>query len=49
MKPGHQAASEIDMDDRTDQRPLTPEEDVVGDPDDTDDDVDDSVPADLWF
>jgi len=31
-------------------RPLTPEEDAIGDPDDeTDDDVDPTLPADLWF
>lgn len=27
---------------------LTPEEDAIGDPDD-DDDIDDTLPADLWF
>lgn len=27
---------------------LTPEEESVGDPDD-DDDIDDTLPADLWF
>jgi hypothetical protein len=27
---------------------LTPEEDVIGDPDE-DDDIDDTLPADLWF
>jgi hypothetical protein len=26
---------------------LTPEEDAIGDPDD--DDIDDTLPADLWF
>ena len=29
--------------------PLTPEEESVGDPDDEDDDIDDTLPADLWF
>ena len=30
-------------------RPLTPEEESVDDPDDVDDDIDDTLPADLWF
>ena len=30
-------------------RVLTPEEDAIGVPDDEDDDVDDLLPADLWF
>lgn len=30
-------------------RPLTPEEDAIGDPDDLDDEVDDTLPSDLWF
>ncbi len=31
-------------------RALTPEEDAVGDPDDeADDDIDPTLPADLWF
>ena len=30
-------------------RPLTPEEESVGDPDDDEDDIDDTIPADLWF
>jgi hypothetical protein len=30
-------------------RSLTPEEDSVGDPEETDDEVDDMLPADLWF
>jgi len=33
---------------RTERRPLTPEEDVVDDPDE-DDGIDDLMPADLWF
>jgi hypothetical protein len=28
---------------------LTPEEDAIGDPDEEDDDIDDTMPADLWF
>jgi hypothetical protein len=28
---------------------LTPEEDAIGEPDETDDDIDDLLPADLWF
>ncbi len=28
---------------------LTPEEESVADPDDEDDDLDDTLPADLWF
>jgi hypothetical protein len=28
---------------------LTPEEDTIGDPDEEDDDIDDLLPADLWF
>jgi hypothetical protein len=28
---------------------LTPEEDSIGDPEDTDDEIDDLLPADLWF
>lgn len=28
---------------------LTPEEDSIGDPDEIDDEVDDLLPADLWF
>ena len=30
-------------------RVLTPEEDAIGDPDEPEDDVDDTLPADLWF
>ena len=30
-------------------RPLTPEEEAVADPDDDEDGVDDTLPADLWF
>jgi len=30
-------------------RNLTPEEDAVGDPDEDNDDIDDTLPADLWF
>jgi hypothetical protein len=30
-------------------RPLTPEEDSIGDPEDQDDEIDDLLPADLWF
>lgn len=30
-------------------RPLTPEEESIGDPDDVADEVDDTLPADLWF
>jgi len=33
---------------RTSSRPLTPEEDVVEDPDE-DDGIDELMPADLWF
>ena len=28
---------------------LTPEEDSIGDPEDMDDEIDDLLPADLWF
>lgn len=28
---------------------LTPEEDVIADPEDIDDEIDDTLPADLWF
>jgi hypothetical protein len=28
---------------------LTPEEDSIGDPDEQDDEIDDLLPADLWF
>jgi hypothetical protein len=28
---------------------LTPEEDAIGDPGDEDDEIDDTLPADLWF
>lgn len=28
---------------------LTPEEDAIGDPDGDDGDIDDTLPADLWF
>lgn len=28
---------------------LTPEEDAIGDPADENDDIDDTLPADLWF
>jgi hypothetical protein len=28
---------------------LTPEEDAIGDPEDEDDEIDDTMPADLWF
>jgi hypothetical protein len=34
---------------QTPARPLTPEEDAIGDPDDEESDVDDTLPADLWF
>ena len=30
-------------------RPLTPEEEAINDPDDEEDDVDETLPADLWF
>jgi hypothetical protein len=30
-------------------RPLLPEEDVLGDPDDEEDEIDDLLPGDLWF
>jgi hypothetical protein len=30
-------------------RPLTPEEEAVDDPEDVEDDIDDTLPADLWF
>jgi hypothetical protein len=30
-------------------RNLTPEEDAIGDPDEDNDDIDDTLPADLWF
>ena len=30
-------------------RPLTPEEESVDDPEDVDDEIDDTLPADLWF
>lgn len=29
--------------------PLTPEEEAVDDADDVDDEIDDTLPADLWF
>jgi hypothetical protein len=28
---------------------LTPEEDSIGDPEETEDEIDDLLPADLWF
>ena len=28
---------------------LTPEEDAIADPDEDDDSIDDTLPADLWF
>lgn len=28
---------------------LSPEEDAIGDPEDADDEIDDLLPADLWF
>ena len=28
---------------------LTPEEDAIGDPEDEDEEIDDTLPADLWF
>ena len=28
---------------------LTPEEDAIADPDEDDDEIDDTLPADLWF
>jgi len=31
------------------RRALSPEEDSVGDPGDADDEIDDLMPADLWF
>lgn len=34
----------------TEMKPqLTPEEDSIGDPDEQDDEIDDLLPADLWF
>ena len=30
-------------------RPLTPEEEAVADPEDDEDEIDDTLPADLWF
>ena len=30
-------------------RPLSPEEDSIGDLDSSDDEIDDLLPADLWF
>jgi hypothetical protein len=30
-------------------RPLTPEEDSIGEPEGDEDDIDDLLPADLWF
>jgi hypothetical protein len=40
----------VDEDTRTHStRPLTPEEDSVGDPGDEDEEIDDLLPADLWF
>ena len=33
----------------TADRSLTPEEDALPDPDDTADEIDDTLPADLWF
>ena len=30
-------------------RPLTPEEESVDDPDDVAEEIDDTLPADLWF
>ena len=30
-------------------RTLTPEEDSIGEPDGLDDEIDDLMPADLWF
>ncbi len=33
----------------SDARGLTPEEDAIGDPEDQDDEIDDLLPADLWF
>ena len=32
-----------------DDRLLLPEEEAVGDPEDVDDEVDDTLPSDLWF
>jgi hypothetical protein len=29
--------------------PLTPEEESIDDPDDVDEEIDDTLPADLWF
>lgn len=31
------------------ERTLTPEEDAIGDPNGDDDDIDDTLPGDLWF
>lgn len=31
------------------EKGLTPEEDSIGEPDDLDDEIDDLLPADLWF
>jgi hypothetical protein len=31
------------------RRVLTPEEDALGEPEEMDDEVDDMLPADLWF
>jgi hypothetical protein len=33
----------------TPDRLLTPEEEAIGDPDDEESDIDDTLPADLWF
>ena len=45
--PGHRAAHRSPGGQRHDD--LTPEEDAVGDPDDVADEIDDTLPADLWF
>jgi hypothetical protein len=37
------------LSDRNPDRFLTPEEDAIGEPDGDDDDIDDTLPADLWF
>lgn len=34
---------------RSNRSSLTPEEDSIGEPDDVDDEIDDLLPADLWF
>ena len=36
-------------DGRGEGRALTPEEEAVDDPEDVEDEIDDTLPADLWF